>query len=102
MLNNWATEHRVIPQGWKGLVSAAPEAGQSLWLSGWRHKATKLAQHNSARGKNATKEQLLGEGQRLIVVLRAWDLVEEPREKSTSFIKIIQGPEKPSQNSYRG
>ena len=50
MLNNWATEHRVIPQGWKGLVSAAPEAGQSLWLSGWRHKATKLAQHNLARG----------------------------------------------------
>ena len=36
------------------------------------------------------------------VVLRAWDLVEEIREKSTSFIKIIQGPEKPSQNSYRG
>ena len=37
MLNNGATHLRVIPQDWKGLVSAVPEAGQQLqWLSWWK------------------------------------------------------------------
>ena len=63
MLNNWATQHRVIPQDWKGLVLAVLEAGQQLQcLLWWRHKATKLAQHNLARAMNVTKDQLLGEG----------------------------------------
>jgi hypothetical protein len=42
MLNNWATQHRVIPQDWKGLVSAVLEAGQQLQcLLWWRHKREK-------------------------------------------------------------
>lgn len=33
MLNNWAVQHRVIPQGWKWVVSAVLEASQQLrWL----------------------------------------------------------------------
>lgn len=52
MLNNWATQHGVIPQDWKGLVSAVLKAGQWLqWLLGWRHKATKnLEQWNVVVG----------------------------------------------------
>lgn len=61
MLNSWSTQHRAIPQDWKGLVSAILEAAQQLqWLS-WRREATKLAQYNLARGINVTKDQLLGE-----------------------------------------
>ena len=51
MLNTLTTKNRVIPQDWKGLVSAVLEAGQQLqWLLRWRHEATGLAQHNLARG----------------------------------------------------
>lgn len=63
MLNNWATQHRVIPQDWKGLVSAVLEAGEQLqWLLWWRHKATKLTQCNLARVMNVIKDQLFSEG----------------------------------------
>ena len=30
LLNNWATQHRVIPQDWKGLVSAALKSGPTI------------------------------------------------------------------------
>lgn len=32
MLSNWATQHRVIPQEWKGLVSVMLETGQRLHI----------------------------------------------------------------------
>jgi hypothetical protein len=51
MLNNWATQHREIPQDWKGLVSAVLAAGPK-----------NLAQCNLARAIYVAKDQLLGEG----------------------------------------
>jgi hypothetical protein len=101
-------QNRVIPQDWKGLVSAVLEAGQQLqWLLWWKQEATKI-QHNIARRINI-KDWLLGEGcyadlqdqiqsddviieQCHIAALRVWDMIEEPGKKSTSFIKAIQGP----------
>lgn len=42
MLNTWANQNRVIPQDWKGWVSALLESGQQLqWWWWWRPKATK-------------------------------------------------------------
>ena len=44
-------------------MSAVLEAGQQLqWLLWCRHEATKVEQHNIARGINVAKDQLLGEG----------------------------------------
>lgn len=59
-----------------------------------------------ARGINVTKDQLLGEGyadlqeqiqfddviieQFCVAALRAWDVIEEPGQGSSSFVKIIQ------------
>lgn len=64
MLNTWAMKHRVIPQDWKGLVSAVLKAGQPWqWLSWRRHEATKIEPCNLARGINVTKGQLLAEEQ---------------------------------------
>jgi hypothetical protein len=113
MLSNRVRQHRVISQGWKGLVSAVLEAGQQLqWLSWWRHEATEIEQCNIAREMNITKDQLLGEGcyadlqeqiqfddviieQCCVEVLRAWDMTEEPwgeGGESTSFTKVIKDP----------
>ena len=44
-------------------MSAVLEAGQQFqWLLWCRHEATKVEQHNIARGINVAKDQLLGEG----------------------------------------
>ena len=60
MLSTWAMQNRVIPQDWKGLVSAVLEAGQQLqWLSWWMHKATKIGQQNIAREINIQKTNYL-------------------------------------------
>ena len=39
ILNNWATQNRIIPQDWKGLVEAILKTSSQLqWLQWWRKK----------------------------------------------------------------
>ena len=93
MLNTLTTKNRVIPQDWKGLVSAVLEAGQQLqWLSWWMHKATKIGQQNIAREINIQKTNYLvksimliyqNESNLMVAMLccsfRAWGMTEELR-----------------------
>lgn len=62
MLNTWAIQSKVMPQDWKGLMSAVLEARQQLhcflW---WRHETTKIEQHNIVSRINVAKNQLLGD-----------------------------------------
>ena len=45
ILNNWATQNRIIPQDWKGLVTAVLEAGWQLqWLTWWMEEASHTEQ----------------------------------------------------------
>ena len=45
ILNNWATQNRIIPQDWKGLVTAILEAGPQLqWLTWWIEEASNIEQ----------------------------------------------------------
>ena len=61
-LNNWTTQHRVISQDQKGLVTAVLEAEKQLQLLlWWSHKATKIEKQIIERLINVTKQQLLGE-----------------------------------------
>ena len=40
MLNIWATQSRIILQGWKDLAAAVLEAGSQLqWLIRWQEEA---------------------------------------------------------------
>lgn len=41
----WATQNKIIPHGWKGLVTAVLEAGPQLqWLTRWREEASNIEQ----------------------------------------------------------
>ena len=45
ILNNWATQNRIIPQDWKGLVTAVLETGLLMqWLTWWREEAANIEQ----------------------------------------------------------
>lgn len=63
LLSNWLCSI-VIPQDWKGLLSAVLEASQQ-WqcLSWWGDGVTKIGQDNITEGINAGKDQKQGDGQ---------------------------------------
>ena len=45
ILNNWATQNRIIPKSWKGLVMAVLETGLQLqWLIWWREETVTIRQ----------------------------------------------------------
>ena len=45
ILNNWATQNRIIPQDWKGLVTTVLETGSQMqWLTWWRKDTANIEQ----------------------------------------------------------
>jgi hypothetical protein len=45
ILNNWATQSRIIPQDWKGLVITILKAGLKLhWLTWWMEETMNIEQ----------------------------------------------------------
>ena len=64
ILTSWAIKNRIIPQDWKDTAKAILEPTSYLqWFLWWREEANEIAQQNWARGREISKDQLLGGGQ---------------------------------------
>ena len=51
IINNWATQNKIIPQDWTDLMTAIYEAGPQLqWLMWWREESVTREQCNHAIG----------------------------------------------------
>lgn len=62
-LTSWATKNSTIPQDWKGMAKAGLQpASRIQCFSWWREEEKDIACENRARGRETSKDQLLGEG----------------------------------------
>lgn len=107
ILTSWAIRSRTIPQDWKDMAKTILPLP---WFSWWR-KEKETAPQNKARGRDISKDQLLGEGlfakievkavyneETLelchLAALNAWDKVPESENRLQPFPQVMQGSRK--------